>query len=263
MIRILFFIIVSSSLLGACRSQLTETPKAPVVVRGYLSVGDPVDSIYLENVLTSREFESVKNVPIETAEVELRSGELVIPLFPDPIREGYYIGDAGYKVQPATDYTLIVKYDGQSISATCSVPDTLKLASGSSVQDVIQVGTNSEDGVLSLSWEEQIGFEYLLDLKVEEENLIPLVSSASKGDFEKFFSKPSLDAFADLKESHFKYRGKHKLTIHTISPEYSDYVNYLPTSFDRNLYNAPNNIINGYGVFAGLASTSFEFTLVE
>ena len=59
------------------------------------------------------------------------------------------------------------------------------------------------------------------------------------------------------------YSGRHTLTIYSISQEYSDLLRYIPTSFDRSVYRAPDNIQGAYGVFAGLTGKTYEIFVEE
>ena len=258
---ILFFIAIGL-LLGGCRKQLTDVPEAPVVIKGYLMGGQGINDIYLENVATTREFEQQVNQPITNAEVKLLVNGQTIDLIPNPERAGFYLSETD-SVLLDQDYELIVNYDGQTITASCYVPPQLEISNIVASDDILQ-NPSPEDVILSLSWDAQAqGIEYLISLIVDEEVLIPLPFGDEVGKFSEVYSLPIRDNFAQLDGSFFTYKGDQQITVYSISEEYSNYLSYLPTSFDRSLYNAPNNIRNGYGVFAGLTGSTVEFTLID
>ena len=245
-----------------CKTPITEIPEAPIVVKGYLEAGEKISNFYVENVANSREFESELNVPIENAEISIFAGEEEIILVQNPDHPGYYYNDT-HMVLPGTTYDLRLKHDSKTVTASCFVPDTLIIETGFGLADSIKLGgTENPEEVISFSWESQSGFEYLMELSVDDDAM-PLTFSDNIGKFDQVYANPFKEGSASLFDDYFAFSGKHTITIYTITSEYADYFRYLPQALDRNIYSAPNNIQGGYGVFAGRTGTTIEFTLYE
>lgn len=248
----------------SCRTPVLETPEAPIMVKGYLFGGDSIHDIYLERVAISREFEEENNVPVTDGNVRLIHNGEIIELFPNPDKPGFFFNH-DHIVEPNSFYSFEADIDGSSVSATCFVPEELVIDDKDNLKNVTLIVGGSVDStvpLLSFSWS-QLETEYLIDLRPEEEDLTLLTFSDEIGKFEDFFSLPILDNSASLYNLDFTYIGRHTLTIYSISPEYSDFVRYTPTSFDRSVYRAPDNIEGAYGVFAGLTGTTFELFIEE
>lgn len=246
-----------------CRKPALETQEAPVMIKGYLFGGDSINDFYVERIATSREFENEKNIPITEGTLNLIHGDEVIELSPDPSRPGYFVNHE-YIVEPNSAYTMEAQFENSHITAKCYVPEFPILEEEIMQSTTLQVGgmgvDNSEE-LFSFSWSE--GSEFLIDLKPEEENPIELTFSDDLGKFDNFYALPIKDNSASLFSEDFTYAGRHTITIFSISPEYSDFVRYAPTSFERSVYRAPNNIEGAYGVFAGLTGTTLEIIIEQ
>ena len=255
----LFIIALSFS----CRTPVLETPEAPVLIKGYLFGGEPIRDFYVERIAISREFESEKNIPLENGQIILMHDEEEILLEPDPNRPGYFYNN-DHIVEPNSTYSLLATFEETSVTAKCFVPDTLNIVEDN-FEKFSQVGGESDGSLplMSFSWEELIGYEYLIDLKPEEEELTLLTFSDEIGKFAEFFSLPTSATSAQIFDVDFMYSGRHTLTIYSISQEYSDLLRYIPTSFDRSVYRAPDNIQGAYGVFAGLTGKTYEIFVEE
>jgi hypothetical protein len=238
---ILFFVVICVS---SCKKDFNEVPDAPVVVRAYLHGNKPVTDVYLERVLTSREFDNQETRPIIDAEVNLR------------------IGNEEYTILPGSFVTLEVNYNEKVITSSCEIPEVLIVTSTFEGVSVIDAG-GSNQVLGSVSWESDPEYEYLLDLIVDEENPIPLTFNNAQGKFDDSYARPIKTDNANILADDFSFLGLHKLTIYALSPEYSEYFSYAPSQFSGSLYSAPNNINNGFGVFAGLTGTTIEITVEE
>lgn len=265
----LFGLLVVLMLIAAssCRTPNLETPEAPFMIKGYLFGGESVHDIYVERVAISREFESETNIPVTEANLKLIHGEEEIELFPNPERPGYFYNH-DYIVEANSYYSLEVEIENSSIKADCFVPDEIFIDDKENLNQITLIVGGSEDAtipIIDITWSMLEGGEYLVDLKPEEEDLVMLTFSDEDelGKFEDFFSLPIKDNSAALYSQDFLYAGRHTLTIYSISPEYSDFVRYTPTSFDRSVYRAPDNVQGAYGVFAGLTGTTFELFIEE
>ncbi|MFK7757170.1 MAG: DUF4249 family protein [Flavobacteriales bacterium] len=255
----IYFIVVA--FLFGCKKQLSDVPQAPIVVKGYLYGNQPISDIYLESVATTREFEQQVNQPISNAEVQLKVNNEIIVLTPHSSKEGYYTSPDTVLVD--ADYELLVNHEGQTLTASCYVPPkpavTDELASQSTLSNPMP-----SDLILTLTWNLlDSDIEYLISLTPNSEELEPLGFGEESGQFYDIFALPIKDNVATFNGSFFTYKGNHTVTVFSITKDYSNFLNYLPTSFDRSLYTAPNNISNGYGVFAGLTGDEVEFTLAE
>jgi hypothetical protein len=255
---LLFFVVVC---LSSCKKNFNEVPAAPVVIKAYIHGNEPVTDVYLESVLTSREFDKQETRPILDAEVNLRIGDELILLESNESSPGFYTNEE-YIVLPGSFVTLEVNYNEKVITSSCEIPEMLIVTSTFDGVSVIDAeGINQVLG--SVSWESTPEYEYLLNLIVEEENPIPLTFNNAQGKFDDSYARPIKIDNATILADDFSFLGLHKLTIYALSPEYSEYFNYAPSQFSGSLYSAPNNINNGFGVFAGLTGTTIEITVEE
>ncbi len=241
---------------------MLETPEAPIMIKGYLFGGDSIDDFYVERIATSREFQNEENVPLTEGTIKLTNGDETIELIADQNRPGYFINH-DYFVIPNSTYTLEAEFDNHLITASCFVPEEPVLEEELTGITTLTVGGEADNSAVlfSFSWTE--GSEYLIDLKPEEEDPEMLTFSNDIGKFDSFFSLPIKETSVSLFSEDFTYSGRHTLTIYSITSDYSDFIRYAPTSFDRNIYRAPNNIEGAYGVFAGLTGTQFELFIQE
>ena len=247
--------------LSSCKKNFNEVPEAPIVVKAYLYGNKPVADVYLESILTSREFENQSTRPIVDAQVSLRIEDELVILEANPQEPGFYMNE-GNTILPGSFVTLEVNYNERVITSNCEIPDMLEVTSTFEGVSVIDAG-GSDQILGSVSWESSPEYEYLLDLIVDEENPIPLTFNNAQGKFNDSYALPIKTDNASILADDFSFLGLHKLTIYTLSPEYSEYFNYAPTQFVRSIYSAPNNINNGYGVFAGLTGTTIEIVVEE
>jgi len=245
-----------------CRKPSLESPEAPIMIKGYLYGGDSITDFYVERIATTREFENEKNIPLTEGTITLTHDEESIELIPNPDRPGYFYNH-DHIVQPDAHYSLKAEFDNSMIKASCYVPAIPILADEIMESTSLTVGEGVDNTAVlfSFSWSE--GSEYLIDLTPEEEDPVPLTFSDDLGKFESFFALPIKENSANLFSEDFTFAGRHTLTIFSITPEYSDFVRYTPTSFERNLYRAPDNIDGAYGVFAGLTGTTLELIIEE
>ncbi|MEZ7887413.1 MAG: hypothetical protein ACI888_000284 [Flavobacteriales bacterium] len=255
---LLFFVVICIS---SCKKDFNEVPVAPVLVKAYLHGNKPVTDVYLERVLTSREFDNQETRPIIDAEVNLRIGDELIVLEANGASPGFYTNEE-YTVLPGSFVTLEVNYNEKVITSSCEIPEVLLVTSTFDGVSVIDAG-GSNQVLGSVSWESDPEYEYLLDLIVDEENPIPLTFNNAQGKFHDSYARPIKTDNATILADDFSFLGLHKLTIYALSPEYSEYFNYAPSQFSGSLYSAPNNINNGFGVFAGLTGTTIEITVEE
>ena len=255
---LIFFLVICGA---SCKKDLNEVPEAPIVVKAYLYGNKPVTDVYLESVLTSREFSHQFSRPIADAEVRLRIEDELVVLEANPEEPGFYMNE-NYTILPGSFISLEIDYNDKVITSSCEIPDILEVTSTFEGVSVINAGGN--DQILgSVSWESSPEYEYLLDLTVDEENPIPLTFNNAQGKFDDSYALPIKTDNASILADDFSFLGLHKLTIYTLSPEYTEYFNYAPTQFVRSIYSAPNNINNGYGVFAGLTGTTIEIVVEE
>ncbi len=248
-----------SALVG-CKKELSEVPEAPVVVRGLLYGGEQINDIYLERVATTREFQQQVNEPIIDADVSLEVNGQIVQLTANPQKPGFYMSEDSVLMD--ANYKLMVNVNDLEIEATCYVPPRLEIMDNVAA-DTVLLNPSPSDLILSLSWELlDNDTEYLISLTPDSE-APELLSFDNSGQFQDVYALPIRDNFAELDASYFTYKGSHTITVFSITKEYSEYLNYLPTSFDRSLYAAPNNIVNGYGVFAGLTGSTVQVSLAE
>jgi len=260
MFRVIGFFLVLICF-ASCIKEDNTIPNAPLVLKGYLYGGEIVDDIYLEKVNTSRDFTQQENLPISNAHITLIGENETVVLSPDPDKPGYYLHES-YLIQPNSEYKIEVEYEDQTISSSCEVPDTLSIEAQFSEEILL---SSVEESVISFQWE-SLGpeYEYLISLELDEsEEMVPFGLSNGNGKFDDDYGSPIKETAASLIGLDFSFKGTHRVYVYTLSKEYSRYYSYLPSSFSSNIFSAPNNIENGYGVFAGLTGTSFEFTLLE
>ena len=253
-----------SLVVSSCKKEFDVVPDAPIVVKAYIYGNEPVTNVYIESVATSREFDTQLNNPIVDAEVKLKvNNDFEILLQPDESRDGFYVGLEEDTIYSNSSVVLEVSHNGRLITSKCFIPEGPLVTSTFGVDEVSVISMGSQQVLGSISWDTSSDYEHLLDLTLEEEEEIPLVFNGAQGRFDDFYSLPIKTNSADILADDFSFQGLHKLTIYSLSPEYSEYFNYVPTRFDRALYEAPNNINNGYGVFAGLTGTTLNIIIQE
>jgi len=137
---LLFFVVICWS---SCKKDFNEVPDAPVVVKAYLHGNKPVTDVYLESVLTSREFDNQETRPIIDAEVNLRIGDELIVLEANGSSPGFYTNEE-YIVLPGSFVTLEVNYNEKVITASCEIPEMLVVTSTFDGVSVIDAGGSNQ-----------------------------------------------------------------------------------------------------------------------
>lgn len=128
---IVFLFLLVAALPG-CDTTATE-PASQVVVEAYLQGGAPMDSIRLtRSVATDQAYQSA-DAAVRDATVEVRElaadGTPVTTIPFDEATAGVYAPTPTPtpRVQPLTTYELSVTADGEEVTATTTVPDTISI----------------------------------------------------------------------------------------------------------------------------------------
>jgi len=273
-----FIIMLIAILTFSCEDNLAPVPDEDlIVVRAYIYAGQPVKDINLMSTLALDD-ESIKAVPIDSAEVILKRGVESWTLEPvyhydttetDTVFDiTYAYPDSDLVVVQGDSFTLEINYAGQQLTAETLVPtapdsfkasiDTLWVPEFKRNIDYVR-WIFADSNTVRLYWDNPDNvYHYLIMDNVEtdpqslEKQLPPR--------WRRFISQPFVDTTYTMLASNITHFGRHDIVLFHVQ---SDYVLLYQSSGQnsRDLNEPYSNIKGGLGMFTAFNSDTVSIVL--
>jgi hypothetical protein len=236
-------------------------------VRAYLYADEPVTDIQLTTTYAITSDDTI-GAPINDAVVSLEKNGQVYQLVSTPGDSGYYhYAHTDLTVSSGDKFTIIVGYNGETITAETTLPSPPQNVAISTDRFVIDTtpsgGFITDSSSVTVSWDQESAEHYyFVVIKNIESTLVYIDERLADlpGIFRSFRSAPSQDNEYVIRRFDVTYKGRHEVRVYSVNQEYADLYEFgLQDS--RNLNEPKTNIKNGLGIFAGFSSEVTHFTV--
>lgn len=250
---------------AACEDETTLETIDELTVQAFLHAGQTLDTVTFGKV-----------IPLDSLEAEAAPDDL-LPVVKSSDGETFPLhflgetgkyGNADLLIEVGKTYSLEVSWNGKIVSAETFVPaapqgvtltDTIierkKITSFQDLQNM------TVPDPIEVNWQGEAGAWYFVSVKNIEADPEPVadIQFGGSGVRPDFLTEPSsnvfyvINTFRDI--THF---GKYEVKIFRVNPEYVALYEDN-TSGTGSLNEIRTNVLNGYGIFTGVNSTSVFF----
>ncbi len=265
--KLIFFFVIAAALIGCEESSPLLPEVEQVVVKAYLYANEPVTDIRLTTTYAITSDDTI-GAPINDAVVALEKNGQIYPLVSTPGDSGYYhYAGNDLEVKIGDKFTIIVEYNGETITGETIVPSpprNIKMSSDRFVIDTSTFGGFFGDtSSVAVTWERESEESYYFIVIENTEPTLVYIDERFGNQlnrFRSFRSAPVQDNEYVIRRFDVTYKGKHEVRVYSVNQEYADLYEFgLQDS--RNLNEPKTNIKNGLGVFAGFSSAATRFTV--
>ena len=167
-----------------------------------------------------------------------------------------------FEVLPGEEYSVFVRYNGQSVHSTTVVPEPVNVINQTNTVIPVDVNTDGEI-VFNMEWEANESYSQVVDLfsieSAPEE--IPYVNEIE--DFDDLYAFPIPNSSLILKDLNFRFYGQYVLTINLISKEYEELFFYDTDVGQSDIPEGPDNIEGGEGYFTSVSREQILLEIIE
>jgi len=256
----IFFLFINAILIVSCNQESIEQAETKTtIVEGYLSAGNPVDSLRVTQSYSYGQME----------EEIITLNDLIITLADDnnqfelrSIGNGYY-QNTDLIIDAGKFYQLEFERDGEIISAETSISRTQvglkKIEAG-----VFPTGGITIPDPVEVSWNNTNGDYYYVLIKNIETN--PEYVNENIAEFEgqlQFITEPLIsDFYAIRTQRELLQFGTYQIIVFRVNPEYAALYESSGSS-TLSLEEPPSNIVNGLGIFTGVSSDTLYLEVTK
>lgn len=182
--------------------------------------------------------------------------------------DGVYTTD-GFKAVEGHTYTLTIPYNGETVTATTTIPP--KPAGMEISATVIEAmgfpdfSTRAPGGGAEITWSNPGKDYYMLAIRNTETDPTPIFDEEEAGEDwprPSFRTEPTQGTTAELSPMSFSYYGWHDVILVRMQPEYV--LLYSSNgSTSASLTEIHANVKNGYGIFTGVNSDTLRVKVVQ
>ena len=264
----IFFLLINYFLIFSYNQENIEpTETKTTIVEGYLSAGNPVDSLRVTQSFSLGQVED-EVITLDDLNITIADDNSEFEL--ESIGNGYY-QNANQIIDAGNNYQLKFERDGEIISAETYVPEN-NTASISRTQvelTKIEVGVFPSGGIripdpVEESWNnEEEDYYYVLIKNIEAE---PEFVNENIAQFEgqlQLITEPQITNFYAIRAQRDLLQfGTYQIIVFRVNPEYAALFNSSGGS-TLSLEEPPSNIVNGLGIFTGLSSDTLYLEVTK
>jgi Domain of unknown function (DUF4249) len=254
---ILFFTIACT------KTDPLSTVDARAVVEGYLGAGDTVDITITKEIPFGSDSSSIAE-PIYNLAVSLEIDGKTIAL--QPRDSGHY--SANYLIEAEKTYKLKFNYNGQTVTASTTIParpQGFKMSVSTLTITPITFGSGipgtrpTFPDPVQLTWANNDQTFYLSAFRnVDTIQESILTGSINFGRIRRpIFNRPTQSNVMSIEPQRIQYYGNHIVLLMHVQPEYAALYEDTGSS-SLNLSPPPTNISNGLGIFTGFAADTLK-----
>ena len=254
----IFFLLTSSSLILSCSEELIELAETKTtIVEGYLSAGNPIDSLRVTQSISLGQVEEV--ITLDDLKVTISGGNTEFDLI--SIGNGFY-QNANHIIKAGANYQLEIERGDNIISAETYVPENNAASISKSQVELtkIEAGVFPSGGIVipdpvEVTWNNNDGDYYFVLVKNIETD--PEYVNENIAQFEgqlQFITEPQISNIYVIRaQRDLMQFGTYQIIVFRVNPEYAALFDSSGAS-TLSLEEPPTNIINGLGIFTGLSS---------
>ena len=259
-------------LVTGCDSSSLESADDIAVIEAFLFVGEPVDDILVTSTLPFNSTDTVA-APINDAVISLIKDDIRYLLTSSSNEGTYHYDGNDLSVEPGDQFTFVMEYLGQTITAETDVPPApVSVELDTTIFDVPSFnfggggpprggGPGGFDNRLLVTWDNSEDLlHYVVISSVEEnpESIFPDFIGQRIGGRFRFISEPTRDNFFEVNLLLLEGIGEHQIKVYRVNQEYADLYDNR-TQDSRDLNQPPDNIVGALGIFSAFNSVERSF----
>ncbi len=262
---ILFSVTIAA--IGCSKETAITAPANKPVVEAYLIPGQVADIFVTKEIPfddSTQTQQTIDNLKV-TIESEGKSYAM------KSTGLGHYQSDL--KILENKTYNLkFVSAENKTVTSTTIVPTRTKNFKADLTEITVTPGGhgggpggpggNTPGSFVGLSWDNPTNDNYMvivesIDPNAEAINPNNNPNGGEKGGPRRFRNRPDIMSVFELQGRQFQYYGKTNIILFHINPEYVTLYN-APANNSQNLQPPPSNILNGLGIFTGVAADTLQ-----
>ena len=265
-----FALFFSLQIIAGCDSSSIESADDLAVIEAFLFAGEPVDDIFVTSTLPFNSTDTV-STPINDAVITLIKDDISYPLSLSENDGNYHYQGNDLSVEPGDQFTFVMEYLGQTITAETEVPPAPQAVElDTTIFDVPSFdfgggrpprGGGGFDNRLLVTWDNSIDqLHYVVISSVEDnpESIFPdFIGQRIGGQF-RFISEPTRENFFEINLLLLEGIGEHEIKVYRVNQEYADLFDNR-TQDSRDLNQPPDNIVGALGIFSAFNSVERFF----
>jgi len=255
-------------LINSCNQESVEqTETKTTIVEGYLSAGNPVDSL---RVTQSFSYGQVEEEIITLNDLNIRITNDNNQFELTSIGNGYY-QNTNLIIDAGKNYQLEIERGGKIISADTYVPEynatsisTTQVGLKKIVAGVFPTGGIIIPDPVEVSWNNENGDYYYVLIKNIETDPEYVNENIAQFDGQlQFISEPLIsDFYAIRTQRELLQFGTYQIIVFRVNPEYAALYESSGSS-TLSLEEPPSNIVNGLGIFTGVSSDTLYLEVTK
>lgn len=230
-----------------------------IVTQSYLFAGEPVDDIYVTQMLKFGGSQDTAQ-PINDAIVSIEWQGKSYDLLPNGGDTGYYYcPDTTLQILVGETYSISIEYFDKVATSTTTVPPpptNVQLSADTIHINADSVFKGKFPPVVTVSWDNPNMDYYYITASVTDPNPQPIYPFNLTAIIHQFiFTEPTNESSYDIQPYEFNYHGLHEVRVYSVNQEYVE----LFKTFDqdsRTLNEPQTNIENGLGIFTSFSSNA-------
>ena len=262
--RAFSLLLVLLALLGGCASSTTETVFEDLpVVEAYLQPGRPITVQVSHKVA----YDSAGLVlqDLDALSLTVTHAGMAYPM--TAVGGGVYaLADSVLAIGYGESYQLDFQYAGVAVSAVTTVPD--QPAGFALSTDLLEIepfspgsGTPpSFNDPIEATWTNADGSNYLLYFENTETDP-DLINEDAQGR-PSFRVNPTTSNTQEVNAFTFEYYGRYRVLLYHLNADYAALYDGNGSN-SQNLTAPPTNVVNGYGIFTGVAADTLWLDVVD
>lgn len=262
--RTFFLLFVLLALLGGCASSTTETVFEDLpVVEAYLQPGRPISVQVSHKVAYDSAGLTLQD--LDALSLVVTHAGVAYPLTASG--EGVYtLPDSVLAIGYGESYRLDFQYAGVVVSAVTTIPGQPRDFALST--DVLEIAAFSPGSgnppsftdPIEATWTNADGSNYLLYF--ENTDTDPALINEEAEGRPSFRVNPTTSNTQEVNAFTFEYYGRYRVLLYHLSADYAALYDGNGSN-SQNLTAPPTNVVNGYGIFTGVAADTLWLDVVE
>ena len=256
-----------------CDASTVESADDIAVIEAFLFAGEPVDDIQVTSTIPFSSTDTI-GTAINDAEIQLMKNGLSYLLRSNGEDGTYYYEGDDLSVDPGDQFTFIMEYLGQTITAETIVPPAPSSVELDTM--IFEVpnfdfvggggpppsgGPRGFDNRLLVTWDnagDQLHYVVISSVDENPESIFPEFIGQRIGQQFRFISEPTRDNFFEVNLLLLEGIGEHRIRVYRVNQEYADLYDNR-TQDSRDLNQPPDNIVGALGVFSAFNSVEDFF----
>ncbi len=261
--------IALSLLAMSCEPTLVAEFQDKAVVEGYLHAGKS-PAVKIGRLIPFRSDVAYSGEEVDQLIVTVTDESTGDVASLRPQGNGLY-RDSNFVVQKGHTYTLKLPYNGESVTASTTIPErpqgmalsksTISVMGRPHMGGMAKAAADREPAVVS--WSNTDNSYYMVVVENTESNPTSIYDWDDDEDRPKpmFRMEPTQASSSQLSQQSFSYYGRHNVILIKMQPEYA-LLYQTQGNTSQSVSEIHANVSNGYGIFTGLNSDTLQVSVV-